>query len=222
MTYQLQNYSAYEGANPFYRDSYDIEGNLLYELDKPVKLKIVKNQHTVNADKLLSITNDKQVKHLKSDTKIFCDGACDLQTKQAGSGIAISRDDRTVELLYGDYITNGTNNIAELNGLYKALQIAKHEVDNNRTVTILCDSTYSIDSVTNWSYKWESKGWKKKGGEIKNLELIKKSFNLYDEIKANVEVVHVKAHAGVTGNELADEAATTAINTKQIRYINNK
>ena len=56
--------------------------------------------------------------------KIYCDGACSGNPGNAGSGIAVYFDDKNPVLLYGDFVENGTNNIAELNALYKALQIA--------------------------------------------------------------------------------------------------
>ena len=62
------------------------------------------------------------------------------------------------------------------------------------------------------------KGWKKKAGEIKNLELIKLSHTLYEKIKDKVEIKHVKGHAGVEGNELADRMANIAITNQEKDY----
>jgi len=108
----------------------------------------------------------------------------------------------------------GTNNTAELNALYKALLIASKSSKS----TIYSDSKYSIDCITTWAYGWKSKGWKKKGGEIKNLEIIKTAHELYEAIKSRVVIKHVKGHAGVEGNELADRMAVWAIVSKQSGY----
>jgi ribonuclease HI len=63
---------------------------------------------------------------------------------------------------------------------------------------------YSINCIQTWAISWEKKNWTKKGGEIKNLELIKKAYYLYNQIRKEVKLSHIKAHAGYEGNELAD------------------
>ncbi len=152
----------------------------------------------------------EEPKKIKSNTiKIYCDGACQGNPGRAGSGLAIYDEKNKPTLLYGEFTANGTNNSAELNALYKALLLALES--NSSKVTIYCDSKYSIDCITKWAYGWKSKGWSKRGGEIKNLEIIKLSHNLYEEIKNRVTIKHVKGHSGVEGNELADRMAVFAI-----------
>ncbi|NPA61010.1 MAG: ribonuclease HI [Epsilonproteobacteria bacterium] len=155
---------------------------------------------------------------------IYCDGACSGNPGRAGSGLALFYDEaKEPILIYGKYLESGTNNIAELNALLRALQIAYKNLDEYQNITIKTDSKYSLDSITKWAYNWERNGWKKKGGEIKNLELIKKSFNLYRHLKDRVSIEYVKGHAGVDGNELADEMARFAIRDRVVgwsRYNN--
>lgn len=149
--------------------------------------------------------------------KIYCDGACLDNPGKSGSGLSIySNDSKKPVLLYGQYVELGTNNTAELNALYKALIIASESKASN--ITIYSDSKYSIDCVTIWAYGWKSKSWTKKGGEIKNLDIIKIAHNLYDETKNKIQVKHVKAHSGIEGNELADRMAMMAIKLKSIDY----
>ena len=139
------------------------------------------------------------------DLTIYCDGACKGNPGKSGSGLAVYEGTKKPTLLYGQYKEMGTNNTAELNALHKALLIAK-EAEGSK-VSICCDSKYSIDCITKWAYSWKAKGWKKKGGEIKNLEIIKAAHVLYEELKERVVVKHVKGHAGFEGNELADRMA---------------
>ena len=139
------------------------------------------------------------------DLIIYCDGACKGNPGKSGSGLAVYEGAKKPTLLYGQYKEMGTNNTAELNALHKALLIAK-EAEGPK-VSICCDSKYSIDCITKWAYSWKAKGWKKKGGEIKNLEIIKEAHALYEELKERVVVKHVKGHAGFEGNELADRMA---------------
>ena len=165
--------------------------------------------------------NQTIVDILKGDVIIYCDGACSNNPGEAGSGISIySSNNIEPILLYGNYIKEGTNNIAELNALYISLLICSSLIKkgNFKNINIYSDSRYSIDCIVSWAYTWKSKGWIKKGGIIKNLELIKLAHNLYDDIKSYININHVKAHNGNEGNELADRMAVNCIKIKNIEY----
>ena len=162
-------------------------------------------------------TSDTKTDEDEEHIRIYCDGACSGNPGFAGSGLAIYSNERNPVLLHGNFVEMGTNNIAELNALYQALIIAKQTSSKN-IITIYSDSKYSIDCITTWAYGWKSKGWTKKGGEIKNLELIKKTHELYERIKDLIEIKHVKGHAGIEGNELADRMAVTAIKEQTTNY----
>jgi ribonuclease HI len=153
----------------------------------------------------------------RKSLKIYCDGACSGNPGEAGSGLAIYEGKEFPTLIYGDYEEEGTNNTAELNALFKALTISSN-VNCESIIEICSDSKYSIDCVTNWAYGWKSKGWKKKGGEIKNLEIIKQAHELFEELKNKITITHVKGHAGVEGNELADRMAVYTIISKSKEY----
>ncbi|MGK0255685.1 MAG: ribonuclease HI, partial [Arcobacteraceae bacterium] len=157
------------------------------------------------------ISHNKTTKEqLNTNIRIYCDGACSGNPGKAGSGVALYKDDNLPTLFYGNFVANGTNNIAELNALYKALLIAQ-EINSSESITILSDSKYSIDCISTWAYGWKANNWTKKSGEIKNLELIKNAHNLYLQIKNKIEIKHVKGHSGVEGNELADRMAVHAV-----------
>ena len=152
-----------------------------------------------------------EITQLDVHTKIFTDGGCEPNPGEAGSGVAVYRDNVLEELWYGLYNPNGTNNTAELNALHQALMMAKDEQKKQQSVAIFCDSKYSIQCVTQWAVGWEKKGWKKAGGEIKNLELIQEMYACYQEIGHKIKVLHVNGHVGVEGNELADRMSIMAI-----------
>ena len=159
-----------------------------------------------------------EVAALAIDTKIFTDGGCDPNPGKAGSGIAVYRNEQLDELWYGLYNPQGTNNTAELNALHQALIMANTEITHGRSVAIFCDSQYSIQCITQWAVGWEKKGWTKKSGEIKNLELIKTMFALHQELKHNIQVLHVNGHVGVEGNELADRMSILAIKARDTDF----
>lgn len=73
---------------------------------------------------------------------------------------------------------------------------------------IYTDSEFWINVITKWSIAWEAKGWKKSGGEIKNLDIVKEVCPLYRQSKATL--VWVRGHNNDPGNEMADEWANKA------------
>lgn len=159
-----------------------------------------------------------EIAEMTIDTKIFTDGGCEPNPGKAGSGVAVYRNDVIDELWYGLYNPKGTNNTAELNALHQALIMAKDEIKKDKSVAIFCDSKYSIQCITQWAVSWEKKGWIKKGGEIKNLELIKEMFALHQLLKDKVQVLHVNGHVGVEGNELADRMSIIAIQSRDANF----
>ncbi|MFP6803530.1 MAG: ribonuclease H family protein [Pseudomonadales bacterium] len=145
------------------------------------------------------------------DIHIFSDGACDPNPGEAGSGVAVYERGLLSELWYGCYEPLGTNNTAELNALYKALEIAEKMLSPSRRIQILSDSSYSVNAMTKWSVGWEKNGWARKGNqELANKELIASMYSLYKRLAGNVVLAHVKGHSGVEGNELADRLSLMA------------
>lgn len=73
---------------------------------------------------------------------------------------------------------------------------------------IFTDSEFWINVITKWSLSWEANGWKKKGGEIKNLDIVREVVPLFRSSKATLN--WVRGHEGDPGNEMADEWANKA------------
>jgi ribonuclease HI len=89
----------------------------------------------------------------------------------------------------------------------KAL-IAAMKDAGKKECEIFTDSEFWINVITKWAPGWESKNWSKKGGEIKNLEIVKEAYMLYQDSKAIL--TWVRGHEGDPGNEMADEWANKA------------
>ena len=149
------------------------------------------------------------------DVSIYCDGACEPNPGHAGSGIAVYRAGKLAELWFGLYNPMGTNNTAELNALYHALRMAEAEIKSGNAVELCSDSAYSLNCVRSWAPKWEKQGWKKPGGEIKNLEIIQDCYAIYRRIEEELTLTHVAAHVGTEGNELADRMAMLGAQSKE-------
>jgi len=191
--------------------------------------KIINNYKALQKfRKELSINNEdikkpeQKIEPIIGDVTVYCDGGCSPNPGESGSGIAIYRNNEVSELWYGLYEPNGTNNTAELNAFYHSLLISKKENELGNTVEIKCDSMYSINCITTWAAGWKKNGWKKKGGEIKNLDIIKKSYDLYTKLKENISISHVKAHIGLQGNELADRMTIYAREQKDKNFVKYK
>ena len=158
--------------------------------------------------------SQQQIDAMSYDIKIFTDGACEPNPGEAGTGLSVYQDNQLVELWYGLYQPVGTNNTAELKGLYHGMLLAQEKSAQGLSVAIFCDSKYSIDCITQWATGWEKKGWVKASGEIKNLDIIKPAYALYQELADVVKIHHVNGHVGIEGNELADRMSIVAIESK--------
>jgi ribonuclease HI len=161
-----------------------------------------------------AVSAGAQVPTATAGLQIYCDGACEPNPGNAGSGIAVYRDGRPMQLWYGLHNPNGTNNTAELNALHHALLMAETAIVAGRTAQILCDSTYAINCISKWAAGWEAKGWRKAGGEIKNLGIIQAAYAVYSRIDSQLQLTHVSAHVGTEGNELADRMAMFAVESR--------
>jgi ribonuclease HI len=96
-----------------------------------------------------------------------------------------------------------TNIRMEGKAIWAALKDAQ-----NAECQIHSDSEFWIKVITIWSLTWEKNGWKKKNGEIKNVDIVKEICSLYR--KSNATLVWVRGHNNNPGNELADEWANKA------------
>ncbi|HMH69888.1 MAG TPA: ribonuclease H [Candidatus Saccharimonadales bacterium] len=89
----------------------------------------------------------------------------------------------------------------------KALIAALTDADGE-ACEIYTDSEFWINVITKWSLAWEKNGWKKKGGEIKNLDIVQEVCPLYRSSSA--KLIWVRGHNNDEGNELADVWANKA------------
>jgi ribonuclease HI len=131
-------------------------------------------------------------------TTYYTDGSC--VPNPGPGGFAVIKDMRP-HILGGDL--DSTNIRMECRALVSALIDA-----GDQPCRIYTDSEFWINVITKWSIGWEKNGWKKKGGEIKNLDLVRHVVGLYRSSQA--ELVWVRGHAKNEGNELADVWANKA------------
>lgn len=113
----------------------------------------------------------------------------------------------------------GTNNLAELVGFYKTLQIALNL--NVKSVRVITDSSYVVNNFTDHLKRWKSSGWLRNDGKPiahkVEWDLIDR---LADElISKGCEIipVWVKGHDNDYGNETADLYASIGSNYSRIQ-----
>ena len=139
------------------------------------------------------------------DLFAYTDGACSGNPGPGGWGVLmIARDGAAVvkerELQGGEPMT--TNNRMELMAAISALEALSKPVE----ITIVTDSAYVKNGVTEWIHGWKRNGWRTAGKDpVKNAEL----WQRLDAAQARHKVVWrwIKGHAGHAENERADALA---------------
>jgi ribonuclease HI len=177
----------------------------------------VARRTTSNAGK--PVKNTAKVIDSSKDIHIFCDGGCDPNPGPSGSGLVVYQGGKLIEMHYGLFSLNGTNNTAELNALHQAMLIARSKSEAGLSAQILSDSVYSINAMTTWAKGWKARGWQKKTGELANRELIITMYDDYLALPKSVRIDHVKGHSGVEGNELADRLSILAMRHKPTDFL---
>jgi ribonuclease HI len=137
---------------------------------------------------------------------IFTDGACPNNGKRnanAAWGCLLVSDDGYIVLdrLSGPIpLTEPqTNQRAELTALLRGLELAEKQfgrLNDVKKVQIWSDSEYSINCASVWGPKWKSKGWKKQGGDIQHLDLIRVLVEKTLALGFKVEYRWLKGHKG--------------------------
>lgn len=139
------------------------------------------------------------------DLFAYTDGACSGNPGPGGWGVLmIARDGGAVvkerELQGGEKLT--TNNRMELMAAISALEALSKPVE----ITIVTDSAYVKNGVTEWIHGWKRNGWRTAGkDQVKNVEL----WQRLDAAQARHKVIWrwIKGHAGHAENERADALA---------------
>jgi ribonuclease HI len=135
---------------------------------------------------------------------IYTDGACRGNPGPGGWGALLIYKDADKAIYGGE--TDTTNNRMEMTAIIEALKIVKMDCN----ITLYTDSKYVMDGITKWLSNWKKKGWitsNKKPVKNKDLwQILEESIS-----KHNIEWQWVKGHAGIPGNEKADELANQGI-----------
>lgn len=153
-------------------------------------------------------------------TIIFTDGSSRGNPGPGGWGAIVAyeeeREDKVREL--GGSNKNTTNNRMELTAFIESLQFALSKgITSN--IVLYTDSEYVKKGATEWRFGWEKNNWQTSTkSPVLNKDLWQKVTDILREVKVNIIVV--KGHAGIDGNERCDVIATLFADNNPVRLYN--
>jgi ribonuclease HI len=140
----------------------------------------------------------------------YTDGGCRGNPGVGGWAFLLvdSQTGKALERADGDPHT--TNNRMEMLAAINCLHALKKA---GTPVCIHSDSKYLIDCCSKWMPGWKAAGWKRKGGPLKNLDLLQELDALLQTYRVRWQ--WVKGHAGNPGNERVDTLANQVMDAIQ-------
>ena len=141
--------------------------------------------------------------------KAYTDGACSGNPGIGGWGVVLLAEKNSTIMkrreLSGGSI-NTTNNQMELTAAIQSLKALKKPAK----ISIITDSSYVKNGITEWLYNWKMNNWKTSSKkDVKNKTLWLELEEL--EKKNKVDWLWVKGHSGNLENERADFLARQEI-----------
>lgn len=166
-------------------------------------------QHRGHEENMKETQDNMMVQHVetpilevaKEKIHIFTDGACTNNGKRGANAawgviVVLEKSSDDYSVLYRDSAPipkseMQTNQRAELQGLLKGLREAKKY---SGRVTLWSDSQYAINCASVWGPKWKANGWKKQGGPIQHIDLVRGLVLETIEMGQNLSYRWLKAH----------------------------
>lgn len=148
---------------------------------------------------------------------IYTDGSCRANGKDdsvGGFGVVVLDDAGNLLTCYQKCGAEGsTNNREEMKAILYTLITYGNQYE---TPTVYSDSSYAVNTFTNWMYSWAAHGWiKSDKKEPENMDLIVPYYKLR-LAGYNIDLQYVKGHAGHKWNEVADKLATGMITVEEV------
>jgi len=99
-----------------------------------------------------------------------------------------------------------TNNRMELSAVLMALRALSKA---GLSVLVRSDSRYTIDCCRSWMPGWKARGWRRKGGELKNVDLLQELDR--EMTRHDLSWEWIKGHSGDAGNDHVDDLLNRAM-----------
>ena len=140
----------------------------------------------------------------------YVDGACSGNGSAAavgGFGVIVLDDNGNYITSHHEQVKNTTNNRMELSAILWVMMKYGKEMP---CPTVYSDSAYSINTLCDWMWVWEKRGWfKSNKKEPENLDLIQAYYNLWNQ-GYRIDLRKCHGHSGDFWNEQADKLAVAA------------
>lgn len=151
----------------------------------------------------MSSQNNSTTKR-KPSIEIYTDGACSGNPGPGGWGVYMLYGNKSKKI--SGFENNTTNNRMEIQAAIEALRNLKTPC----TINLYTDSKYVMQGITQWIKNWQTNNWKNSNNKpVKNADLWQ--LLLAESARHQIKWHWVKGHADNTGNNIADELATSAI-----------
>lgn len=141
--------------------------------------------------------------------EIYTDGSSKgngTRTAEGGFAVIVVDNDKIIDS-FVKFETGVTNNQMEM----KAILWAMNKYGSENPPIVYSDSSYCVNTFTQWYLGWKENGWIKKDKRVpENLQLIK----LYDimyNVGKKINLKKIAGHNGHKYNELCDKLCTGKI-----------
>ena len=145
----------------------------------------------------------------KPEILIYTDGSSRGNPGPGGWGTIVATDERVVELGGGEDRT--TNNRMELVAAIAGLSFVR-DLGSAFSIDVRADSRYVLNGITKWVFGWQKNGWmNSKKEDVINRDLWEELALVAADLKmsgCDIAWNYAPGHAGIPGNERADEIAT--------------
>jgi ribonuclease HI len=140
--------------------------------------------------------------------QIYTDGSCKSNGNTnalGGTGVVVLKGEEVIHT-HRETFSQTTNNRMEYRAMIYAFEwCIEHQIESPR---FFSDSQLLLNTITQWMYGWEKKGWRKSGtgesSKIKNLDLVLRLWELKPRLK-NPTFEWVKGHSENLFNQMADD-----------------
>lgn len=153
---------------------------------------------------------------------IYTDGSSRGNPGPGGWGAIVATDDHVVELGEGEHHT--TNNRMELKAAIAGLSFVR-DLGSSFSIDVYTDSSYVLNGITKWVFGWQKNGWMNtKKEEVINRDLWQELVLVVSDLKmsgCSIEWRYAAGHAGIPGNERADEIATLCADKMPPKLFND-
>jgi ribonuclease HI len=157
---------------------------------------------SVAAERVLTLSDVLKTYSDGPATGVFTDGAAHPNPGPGGWGAVFVVDNAIIAQARGAE-PQTTNNRMELTALLAGYGM----VPPGTAAVVLTDSQLCVDTINSWAADWERNGWKRRRGEIKNLDLVQELYRVA-KARPEIELRWIKSHNGYRWNEYADALAS--------------